>query len=91
MSFRVTCESSADLTPELYKKHNIGVLPFTITIGDKDFKDGTNMTNEEMFENYKINKVLPKTSALNAFDYEEVLNCFIIFCCAMCMWGYVGR
>jgi len=71
MAFRVTCESSADLSKELYEKNNISVLPFTITLGENSFKDGQNENNEELFEYFNKNKVLPKTSALNIFDYQE--------------------
>lgn len=71
MAFKITCESSADLTQEMYKKNKIGVIPFTITLGDKDFKDGTEISNEDMFEFFEKNKQLPKTSAINSVDYEE--------------------
>lgn len=71
MSFKITCESSADLTQEMYKKNKISVIPFTITQGEKDFKDGTEITNEEMFAFFNENKQLPKTSALNMMDYLD--------------------
>jgi len=71
MSFKITCDSSADLTKELYEKNKISVIPFTITLKDESFKDGTKLTNEEMFAYYQENKILPKTSALNSYDYEE--------------------
>lgn len=71
MSYKITCESCADLSPELYKKHKISVIPFQITMGDKDYKDGVNITNEDLFAFFENTKQLPKTSAINAFDYEE--------------------
>ena len=71
MAFKITCESSADLNADMYKKHNIGVLPFNITLGSEDFKDSINITNEQLFNFFEENKILPKTSALNSIDYEE--------------------
>lgn len=71
MAFRVTCESSADLNNEMYKKLNVAVIPFTITLGDKDYKDSIDITNAEIFEYVNTNKTLPKTSAINSYDYEE--------------------
>ena len=50
MAFRVTCESSADLTKELYEKNKIAVLPFTITLGEDSFKDGENENNNQLLE-----------------------------------------
>ena len=71
MSFKITCESAADLTPEMYKKYKIGVLPFRITLGENDCRDGIDIHNEDLFEYFNKTKVLPKTSALNSVDYEE--------------------
>ena len=71
MSFKITCESSADLNADMYKKHNIPVIPFTITLGENFYQDSINITNADLFEYFNQNKVLPKTSAINEYDYEE--------------------
>ncbi len=70
MAYRITCESSADLNLDMYKKHDVPVMPFTITMGDKDYKD-FDITNAELFDMVKESGSLPKTSAFNEFDYEE--------------------
>ena len=71
MSYKITCESSADLTQEMYEKNKISVLPFNITLGDKIVPDDENLTNQDLFDFFKETKTLPKTSALNSYDYEE--------------------
>ena len=71
MSYKITCESCADLNKEMYKKHNIAVIPFNITLGDKDFQDGVNVSNTDLFNFFNETKQLPKTSAINEFDYDE--------------------
>lgn len=71
MNYKITCESSADLTQELYKKLKVGVIPFRITMGDKEYKDGEEITPADLFKYYDETKELPKTSALNQIDYEE--------------------
>lgn len=71
MSFKITCESSADLNLDMYKENNIPVIPFTINLGAEEYKDSINITNEKLFEFVESSKTLPKTSAINAFDYEE--------------------
>lgn len=70
MAFRITCESSADLTAEMYKKYDIPVMPFTITMGETQYKD-FDIDNEELFKLVNENGTLPKTSAFNEYDYEE--------------------
>ena len=71
MKYKITCESCADLTPELYKEHKISVIPFRITLGEEDRLDGENLTNQDLFNFFDETKQLPKTSALNEYDYEE--------------------
>lgn len=70
MAWKITCESSADLSQELYKKNKISVIPFTITMGNDDYKDGQ-IDNQQIFDFFKDTKTLAKTSALNEYDYEE--------------------
>lgn len=70
MSFRITCDSSADLNKDMYEKYDIPVIPFTITAGEKEYKD-FDMSNEKLFDIVKETGSLPKTSAINEFDYTE--------------------
>lgn len=70
MSFRITCDSSADLNKDMYEKYDIPVIPFTITANEKEYKD-FDMSNEQLFDVVKQTGSLPKTSAINEFDYTE--------------------
>ena len=40
MKIAITAESTIDLTKELLKKYDIKTLPFTVILGDNEFKDG---------------------------------------------------
>ena len=71
MKYKITCESSADLNQDMYKKLGVAVIPFRITLGSDDCFDGKNITNEQLFEYVNSNSQLPKTSALNENDYTE--------------------
>jgi DegV family protein with EDD domain len=55
----------------MYEKNKISVLPFNITLGDNIVPDDENLTNQNLFDFFKETKTLPKTSALNSYDYEE--------------------
>ena len=70
MKIAVSVESIHDLTKELLEKYDIKVIPYTITLGDQTFKDGTYST-EEMFAMVDQYNQLPKTTALNEFEYTE--------------------
>lgn len=66
----VSVESSADLTPELIKKYDVKVIPYHITLGSEVFNDGEK-SPEELFAFVDETGTLPKTTALNEFEYAE--------------------
>jgi len=70
MKIAITAESTVDLTTELKDKYDIKTLPFTVLLGEKTFLDGE-VSTTEIFEEVKQTGVLPKTSAVNAYQYEE--------------------
>ena len=70
MKIAVSVESTNDLSKELLEKYDIKVIAYTITLGDMTFKDGEH-TTEEMFSYVDKYNTLPKTTALNEFEYTE--------------------
>ena len=70
MKIAISVESTHDLSKELLDKYDIKVIPYQITLNDMTFKDGT-YTTEEMFAFVDKYGVLPKTTALNEFEYTE--------------------
>ena len=70
MKIAVSVESTHDLSKELLQKYDIKVIAYQINLGDMTFKDGEYST-EEMFAFVDKYKKLPKTTALNEFEYQE--------------------
>lgn len=70
MKIAISVESTNDLTKELLQEHDIKVIPYQIVLADKTFKDGE-LSVEELFAFVDKNGVLPKTNALNEFEYTE--------------------
>ena len=70
MKIAISVESTSDLSKELLKKYDIKVIPYTIVLGDNMIKDG-DKTTEEIFEFVDKNGTLPKTTAINQFEYTE--------------------
>ena len=71
MAVKITCDSSTDLTQQMYKDLGVSVLPFQITLGDKTYTDGVDISSEKIFNFVDENKILPKTSAINEFTFEN--------------------
>lgn len=70
MKIAVSVESTNDLTKKLLEKYDIKVVPYEIVLNDKTFKDGE-ISATELFEQVDRLGVLPKTNALNEFEYTE--------------------
>ena len=68
---KVTCDSTCDLTPELYESYGVQVLPLCITLGEDTYSDGVDVTAEDLFAFADRTGTLPKTSALSPAEYEK--------------------
>ncbi len=61
----IISDSTADLTPEMYKDLNIEVIPLGIAFGDEAFKDGVDIKAEELYKKVEETGSLPATSAVS--------------------------
>ena len=68
---KITCDSTCDLTPELYRRFDLEVLPLEVTLGDRVCYDGVDVTTEEMYAFVQKTGTLPKTSAISVGAYED--------------------
>lgn len=65
---------SADSTCDLGKygtERNIAIMPLSVILGDKSYRDGVEIMPQDIFEYVEKTGVLPKTSAPAIADYEE--------------------
>lgn len=74
---KVTCDSTCDLTPELYEKYNISVMPLTVTLGDDAYHDGVDIDGPKIFDYVAKTGVLPKTSAVSVSEYLDFFKPFV--------------
>ena len=70
MKIAISTESTLDLSKELQEKYDISVIPFTVILGDKSGFDG-DITPEEIFAYVDETGVLPKTAAVNEFQFDK--------------------
>ncbi len=67
---RITTDSTCDLG-ELIDKHGIGVMPLSVILGKDSFRDGVDITPQDIFDHFAKTGELPKTAAPSIGDYEE--------------------
>lgn len=70
MKIAISAESTIDLTKELLERFDIHTVPFSVVLGAESKFDGE-LSNQELFNYVKETNQLPKTSAVNQFQYEE--------------------
>ena len=74
---KITCDSTCDLTPELYKKYQVSVSPLCVTLGDDLHRDSVDVTAQDIFAYVDQTGNLPKTSAISVGEYEEFFQPFV--------------
>ena len=70
MKIAISAESTLDLSKELIKEYDIHVIPFTVLLGEDAYFDG-DISSQDIFDYVAKTKVLPRTSAINEFQYRE--------------------
>lgn len=71
MNIKLIVDSSCDLPKEVSSKYNFSVIPLSIQIGEKTYKDRYEINCKEILEESEKEKVLPKTSAINPKDLTQ--------------------
>lgn len=70
MKIAISTESTLDIPKELQKEYEISVIPFTVILGDESGLDGE-ITPQDIFDFVDKTGVLPKTSAVNEYQYDK--------------------
>ena len=70
MNIRITSDSTCDLG-HLVAERNIGILPLQVNLDAKAYRDGIDITPQDIFDFVAKTKILPKTSAPSIAEYEE--------------------
>lgn len=74
MKIGITADSTCDIPKELREKNNIDIIPFGVMLGDDLRHDGINVTPQDLYDYADKTKELPKTSAINEVEYEELFS-----------------
>ncbi|MDR1092590.1 MAG: DegV family protein [Clostridiales bacterium] len=70
---QITGDSAWDMPPELLAEGFISV-PLTVVLGDKEYLDGVNLTNDDIFAYFHSTGKTPKTAAIPPALYEETFS-----------------
>ncbi len=70
MIIRISADSTCDFSPEYVAAHHITIIPLTVSMGDRDYTDGLDITPDDIFRHVDAGGALPKTAAVNTADYR---------------------
>ena len=71
---KIFADSTCDLSKKLTERYNIGIIPLHIVMDGKEYRDGLEITPEEIFKWADANKTTPKTSAISIEDFESIVK-----------------
>jgi len=67
----IACDSTCDLNSELIERFHIKILPLGVSLGEKEYLDGVNISPDDIYAHYEKNGELPKTSAANIQQFID--------------------
>ena len=67
----ISSDSTCDLSQELVDRYNIHILPMGVTLGDKMYRDGMDITPDQIYAHHEKTGQLPKTSAINMAESAD--------------------
>ena len=74
---KIISDSTCDLSPDLLSKYDIDILPLHILLGEKEYKDGINITPDQIYSWSDANKTTPKTSAPALSETIELFRPYV--------------
>ena len=74
---KITCDSTCDLTKELYEKYNVSVIALGVNMGEDSRLDGVNVTPDDLYDYVAQSGKLPSTNAISIGSYEDFFKPFV--------------
>jgi len=67
----LSADSTCDLSESLKQKYGVNTYPLHVILGEKEYKDGVDISALDIYSAYEKHNILPKTSAINVNEYLD--------------------
>ena len=74
MSIKISADSTCDLSPELLKQYDISIVPLSVIMDGKEYKDSIEIQPDDIFSHVAAGGELCTTSAVNVSEYYEFFS-----------------
>ena len=71
---KILADSTCDLSPSLISRYKIGIIPLYVHLGEKEYKDGVDITPYDLYKWSDEHNETPRTSAPGIEDIESFLD-----------------
>ena len=72
----ITSDSTCDLSADLLTANEIAIMPLSVMLGDRTYKDGIDIVPSDIFRYVDETGELPKTAAPSVEEYERFFRSF---------------
>lgn len=73
----ITSDSTCDLSESQLKENDIRIMPLSVILGEKTYKDGIDIQPSDIFRYFDDTGNLPKTAAPSVAEYEDFFRTFV--------------
>lgn len=74
MDIKLICDSLCDIPDDLYNKEYLEIVPLTLILDGKEYRDNIDLTKEEFYERALKSIQVPKTSQATYMQFKEVFD-----------------
>lgn len=71
MNIKITSDSTCDLSAGILQNHAISLIPLTVIMDDREFKDNVTITPAEIFAHVSSGGALCSTTAVSIGEYQD--------------------
>lgn len=76
-NLKIICDSLSDIPKELIEKYDIEVVPLTVILDEKEYKDGIDISNDDFYRILREENAYPKTSQATYAQFKEVFDKYV--------------
>ncbi len=71
---RIVTDSAADFEPEELRAHQIACVPIPVAFGEREYREGVDMTKEQFFELLLRREHVPRTAQPSPYEFKRRLE-----------------
>lgn len=71
---KIISDSTCDLSKDLLDRYDISIIPLHICLGEKEYRDGLEISPDEIYKWADEHRTTPKTSAPSLEDVENIMK-----------------